>query len=910
MKDKQGKPIRWNVMLLAQMITSRTTELMNPNLIEYRALSALMDDDMVNVAIKMGVRKPKVFSEIQKRTKMDPDKLKDVLHRLLMTGICEFSYENPQHEKQYFVDIPVSGSAELSATNPWQLENIPEVSEYFEICSRDPVAPVAGMVGPGGNGIGMHVIPVEQAIEKENESVDVEHLSYWLKKYNKFALWPCQCRLMRQHNGMNTGDDPQEWCIGVGDFADFLVETKRGKYASYDRVMEILKEADENGFVHQTTNIDGENKVFIICNCNVNSCLALRTSQLFNAPNLSASAYTAEVDGSKCVACGKCVEKCPAGAVKLGQKLCTVDGPVKYPKVDTPDNHLRWGKEHFDENYRDHNRINCYPTGTAPCKTACPAHIAIQGYLELAKEGRYDEALELIKKDNPFPAICGRVCNKRCEAACTRGLVDRPVSIDEVKNFLAQRDLDAKTRYIPKKVIPKVDGEFDEKIAIIGAGPVGLSAAYYLALKGYQPTVFDENPQPGGMMVYGIPSFILEKDVVAAEIDVLRELGVEIKSGVKVGEDVTIPQLREQGYKAFYLAVGCQGSRSAGVPGEDATGIESAVDFLHRVEEDHNVKLPEKVVIIGGGNVAIDAARTATRCGAKSVRMFSLEQRDEMPALPNEIAEAEGENVCIDNGWGPKEFLKNKDGSLRAIVLKRCLSVKDENGRFNPKYDEDDTITLDCGEVVLCIGQRTDWGTLLDGSGVELERGRLKLDNVTYQTTAEDVFAGGDVVTGPKFVIDAIAAGHMASEVIHRYVRVGDLNSGRDRREFIELNKDKIVLSPDQYDRPERQEHGMNPKIDAKTSFHDARLPFTEEQVKLETSRCLSCGQSVVDTNKCIGCGVCTNQCMFDAIHLHRTRPQNTHMMKYEDKMKGIAPYMAKKAIKIVKRKIGEAVEK
>lgn len=909
MKDKEGKDIRWNVLLLAQMITSRSTELMNPELIEYRALSALMDDDMVNVAIKMGVRKPKVFSEIQKKTHMEPKRLEDVLHRLLMAGICEFSYENPQHEKQYFVDIPVSGSSELSVTNDWQRENIPEVSEYFEICSRDPVAPVAGMVGPGGSGVGMHVIPVEKAIEKENTSVDVEHLSYWMKKYNHFALWPCQCRLIRQHNGINTGDDPQEWCIGVGDFADFLVETNRGKYATYEEVLQVLKEADENGFVHQVTNIDGEEKIFIICNCNVNSCLALRTSQLFNAPNLSRSAYTAQVDGTKCVACGKCVEKCPAGAVKLGQKLCTVDGPVQYPKVDIPDNHIFWGKDRFDENYRDTNRINCYPTGTAPCKTACPAHIAIQGYLQLAKEGQYNKALELIKKDNPFPAICGRVCNKRCEDACTRGLVDRPVSIDEVKNFLAQRDLDARTRYIPKKTIPKVHGEFTEKIAIIGGGPAGLSAAYYLALKGYRPTVFDENPQPGGMMVYGIPSFILEKNVVAAEIEVLRELGVEIRSGIKVGKDVTIPELREQGYQAFYLAVGCQGSRKAGVPGEDAAGIESAVDFLHRIEEDHSVTLPEKVVIIGGGNVAIDAARTATRCGAKSVRMFSLEQRDEMPALPKEIAEAESEDVYIDNGWGPKEFLKNENGSLKAVVLKRCTSVKDETGKFHPTYDEADTITIDCGEAVLCIGQRTDWGELLDGSGVELNRGRLTLDPVTFQTTAKDVFAGGDVVTGPKFVIDAIAAGHMASEVLHRYVRKGDLNSGRDRREFIELNKKMIVLSPDQFDRPARQEHGMNPDIDAKHSFHDARLPFTEDQVKLETSRCLSCGQSVVDENKCLGCGVCTNQCMFDAISLHRTHPENTNMLRYEDRMKGIMPYMANKTIKIVKRKVKDALD-
>ena len=897
--------IRWNVLRLAQMITSRSTELVTPKTIEYRALSALMDDEMVYVATKMKVRKPKVFSEIQKLTGFETEKLEAVLDRLLMAGICEFSFENPQHEKQYFVDIPVSGSSELAATNPWQLENIPEVSEYFELCSFEPLAPIAGMVGPGGSGVGMHVIPVEKEIQKINTTMEVEHLSYWMKKYNKFALWPCQCRLMRQHNGLNTGNDVEEWCIAIGDFADYIVETKRGKYATYEEVEEVLQRADENGFVHQVTNIDGENKIFIICNCNVSACLALRTSQLFNNPLLSASAYRAHVNPDNCVACGKCVEHCPAGAVKLGQKLSTVDGPVKYPKVKTPEDQLWWGKKEWDMDFADTNRINCYDTGTAPCKTACPAHIAIQGYLQLAKEGRYDEALELIKMDNPFPAICGRVCNKRCEAACTRGNVDRAVAIDDVKNFLAQRDLDAETRYIPKKVIPKVHGTFDEKIAIIGAGPAGLSAAFYLAKLGYFPTVFEREAQPGGMMTYGIPSFKLEKDVVMAEIEVLKEMGVEFKLGVNVGEDVTIPELREQGYKAFYIAIGCQGSRKAGIPGEDADDVVSAVDFLKTVANDHGTKVEGKVVVIGGGNVAIDVARTAMRCGAEGVTMFSLEQRDEMPAADDEVEEALEENIVIENGWGPKEVVV-KDGKVTGVVFKRCTSVFDASHKFAPQYDENDTMTVDADFVVTSIGQSIDWGNMMKGLNVKFGRGNsLVIDEKTYQVEGEsDLFVGGDVMTGPKFVIDAIAQGHMASEVLHRYVRECVLSTGRDLREFIELDKTKIVIAPDQYDRPARQEVPCNPNIDKKTSFHDARLVFTEEQVKAETSRCLSCGASVVDEKKCIGCGVCTNQCKFDAIHLYRDRPDCTDMYTYEDRMKAILPWTIKRATRIVKKNI------
>ena len=339
--------------------------------------------------------------------------------------------------------------------------------------------------------------------------------------------------------------------------ATYIVETGRGEYITYDEAMAIFKKAEDNGFVHQITNIDGEQKIFGICNCNVNVCNALRTSQLFNTPNMSRSAYVARVETDQCVACGRCVEYCPAGAVKLGQKLCTKDGPVEYPRQELPDA-VKWGPDKWSIDYRDKNRINCYDTGTAPCKTACPAHIAVQGYLKLAAQGKYREALQLIKRENPFPAVCGRICNRRCEDACTRGTVDQAVAIDEVKRFIAQQDLDAATRFVPEKVIPKVDGAFDQQIAIIGGGPAGLSCAYYLAEKGYRPTVFEKERRLGGMLENGLPSFRLEKDVVQAEIDVLREMGVQFRCGVEVGKDVTIAQLREQGYQGFYVAVGLQ----------------------------------------------------------------------------------------------------------------------------------------------------------------------------------------------------------------------------------------------------------------------------------------------------------------------------------------------------------------
>ena len=886
------------ILKLGQKITDRIGHKVTVEDPEYWGLACVVTDEMAEVALKMKVRRPMTLEQLVKATGRDADSLEKLLYDMSVIGLLEYNWENPEHKKQYVLPMFVPGSAEFTNMNKQQLKEHPELARFFERMSRLPLEKVTPMVPPGGAGIGMHVIPVEKAIETENQSVDVEHISHWLKKYNgKYAASPCSCRMSRCTMGEGCADDPEDWCIGVGDMADYLVETHRGHYVTYDEVMQILQRAEDNGFVHQITNIDGENKIFAICNCNVNVCYALRTSQLFNTPNLSRSAYVARVTAENCVACGRCVEYCPAGAVKLGQKLCTKDGPVSYPQQELPDA-VKWGPEKWDEDYRDNNRINCYDTGTAPCKTACPAHIAVQGYLKMAAQGRYRDALALIKKENPFPAVCGRVCNRRCEDACTRGTVDQAVAIDEVKKFIAQQDLNAATRYIPPVVQPSNRGLFTEKIAIIGAGPAGLSCAYYLAEKGYRPTVFEKNERPGGMLVYGIPSYKLEKDVVDAEIEILREMGVEIRCGIEVGQDITLDELRGQGYKAFYIAIGCQGGRMAGIPGEDAEGVMTAVDFLRKVGEDEAHQVKGRAVVVGGGNVAIDVARTCGRCGADEVAMYCLESRDSMPASQGEIAEAEDEGVAINCGWGPKKIL-TEGGKVTGIVLKKCVSVFDAEGHFCPVYDEADTVTIPCEHVFLSIGQSILWGDLLAGSKVQLGRGSGAVaDPVTYQTAEPDIFVGGDVYTGPKFAIDAIAAGKEGAVSIHRFVQPdSSLVIGRNRRQFIELDKDHIVL--ESYDNSSRQITGMDESIDYRKSFRDAHKTFTEEQVKIETARCLGCGASVVDPNKCIGCGLCTTKCEFDAIHLYREHPECSKMIKSEDKMKGILPYMLKREFKI-----------
>ena len=897
-------PVREPILKLGKMITDRIPiklglEKLTADDPEYWGLAAMCTDEMAEIALKMGVRKPRTLKDMVKLTGKDEAYLEDILQKMSVNGVVEYNWENPQHEKQYELPMFVPGSAEFSNMNSDMLEKNPELGRFFERMSRLPLEKVTPMVPPGGAGIGMHVIPVEKAISMENNSVSIEHISHWLDKYNgRYAASPCSCRKSRKTFDEGCADDPADWCIAVGDMADYVVETnKGGRYITKEEALEILQKAEDNGFVHQITNIDGEDKIFAICNCNVNVCYALRTSQLFNTPNMSRSAYVAHVDKANCVACGRCVEYCPAGAVTLGQKLCKKDGTeVKYPVKPLPSD-KKWTSADWTEDYRDVNRINTHETGTAPCKTACPAHIAVQGYLKLAAQGRYTDALALIKKNNPLPAICGHVCNKRCEDACTRGKIDEAIAIDEVKKFIAKKDLDSATRYIPPKVVPATKGYFEEKVAIIGGGPAGISCAFYLAEKGYKPTIFEKNDKPGGMVVYGIPSFVIEKDIVAAEIDVLREMGVEIRCNVEVGRDVTIKQLREQGYTAFYIGIGCQGGRKTGVPGEDSKGVMTGVEFLHITTDDENYKLDGDTVVIGGGNVAIDVSRTAERCGDGKVTQVSLETRDIMPASPEEIELAESEGIIVKGGWGPKEIL-SEDGKVTGIVFKRCIAVKDETGKFNPEYDENETMTIPCKNVILSVGQSIEWGSLLEGTKVELGRGNGPVaDPVTYQTAEPDIFVGGDVYTGPKFAIDAIAAGKQGAISIHRYVQPhSSLTIGRDPNYYKELDKDDILV--ENYDNTGRQHPGMKPGADKK-SFRDYKLTFTEEQVKKETARCLGCGASIVDYNQCIGCGICTTKCEFDAIHLRRDLPECSNMRKSEDKLKYILPYGAKQAVKI-----------
>lgn len=851
---------------------------------EYIFVDALIeDDDLLDVLLKIDFRHPMYVTELADRIEKTVEETAEIVERLAGLGFIEY---DPDEDGVDRLTIPVflPGIMELGVMDLQKCVEHPEITYAFQKHAQNLTDMVAGIV-PMGKGL-CRAIPVEKAIKNDSRKVEKEEISYFIDKYYpSIALQPCQCRRARRYNGEGAHSLEGEWCISLGYFAEHCIRTNKGRRLTKEETYEIIQKAEDLGYVHNLTNIYGPEESCFICNCEWSTCLALRTGWYCNSPNLMATNYRATVNRADCVACGQCVEVCPTNAVKLGQRICeknpTQLKSALIPGVDG------WKQSDFHGQLLTEKEY-VVETGTSPCKTMCPAHIAVQGYIKLAAQGKYREALELIKKENPLPAICGSICNHRCEDACTRGEIDEAVAIDEIKKFIAELELKSEERYIPKK-------EFDEgkKIAVIGSGPAGLSCAYYLAVMGHQVTVFEKEKKIGGMLALGIPSFRLEKDIIDAEVEVLKALGVKFITGAEVGKYVTIQELRLEGYEGFYIAIGAQGGRRLGIEGENAQGVVSGIEFLRGINNGDFTSISGKTVVIGGGNVAIDVARSAVRISNDFVSLYSLESREQMPASIDEVEDTIKEGISINNGWGPKRIL-TEEGKVIGVEFKRCTSVYDVEGKFAPTYDENDTMIVECENVLTAIGQTIEWGSLIDGTKVELNANKTAKTvlitevktNLTsaevgiepttyyldspfevYQTAEPDIFVGGDVFTGPKFAIDAIAAGKEAAESLHRFVWKGhSLVLGRDRRNLEAFDKDNVDLST--YDTTPRQRPVVN-AANAKT-FHDVRLTLSEEQIKKETSRCLGCGIAIVDQTLCWGCGICTTRCKFDAITLEK----------------------------------------
>ena len=861
--------IRENLIKLCEKIGDGHYKI-TPDCAEYKVFEQWMTDEQITLLLAIkGAMKPNFVGGIARRAGMDKEKARQMLHELTEIGLLVQVLVPKIGLEIYLQPLYTPGVFEFLLLNEPFCRAHPEIAYAFEQHATDSQTEHA-MNTPMGAGI-MRVIPVENAIPAEAQQIDKERVSYYIEKNaDHLCALPCQCRRVRKLMGEGAGDMDESFCLFMGHCADMFINLGRGKKLTKEEAYEMMRHVEEIGCVHQITTLEDGN-TFAICNCQPESCLALGVTQYFNTPAFTQSNYVAEIDREKCVACGQCVDKCANNAIKLGQKLCAKE-PIVYEQQELPDD-LDWPEERWNPGYRS-GRKHVADSGTAPCKTACPAHIAVQGYIKLAAQGKYLDALELIKKENPFPAVCGRICNRRCEDECTRGSIDNAVAVDEVKRFIADKELDRATRFVPKKL-----HHFDKKIAVIGAGPAGLSCAYFLACDDYKVTVFDKNAQPGGMLRYGIPAFRLEREVLDAEIEVLRELGVEFKCGVEIGKDITLDQLRKDGYEAFYLGIGAQKSAKLGIPGEDTDGVYGGIDFLRMVNEGEKLKLGKKVVVIGGGNVAMDVARTAVRLGADTTVVYRRKEEN-MPADPAEVAEAKEEGI--------KFLFEHKPLEIKAVKGKVSELVCDAGA-------------VKCNTVIAAIGQTADWGALDIGELKTNAKGYAEADGVTYQTAQPDIFVGGDIYTGPRFAIDAIAAGKQGAISIHRYVQEGQsLTIGRDRLEYKALDKNNLDLDEIKadYDSTPRQNPG---RIDV-AEFRDNRQTFTEEQLKKETARCLGCGVSVIDPNKCLGCGVCTTRCKFDAIHLKKRT--NVDSIAYETRKKVLPEFIAERQRKIEIRKL------
>ena len=827
---------------------------------EYVILEAGVTEDMADVGLCLGSYEKHSAAEVAQMLNKPEDWCHEELMKLAVYGACFVN--NINGVDMFWTETWIPGTMEMIVNNMDNIRKYPVVAYAMEAYGRVR-GPLSSGAFPIGVGL-MRVIPIESAIHGESRRAGYEEISKYLEKNMIFSVSNCSCLTDREVMGEGCGHLKEDMCIQMGHAAEYYIRTGRGRQITREEAYAILRKAEGNGLMHEIPNTDGSGHTHAICNCCGCGCLSLRTAAMFKNVDMVRSNYTAKVDWQKCVACGQCVENCPVNALKLGQKLCSSAPVVKNITTAVTPRDEDWTEDKWNPNYRL-NRENVVDTGTAPCKTNCPAHIGVQGYIKLAAQGRYAEALDLIKKENPLPAVCGRICNRKCEQACTRGEIDSPVAIDEIKKFVAQLELDKASRVIPPK---RFDTNSHIKIAVIGAGPAGLSCAYYLALDGYSVTVFEKENRPGGMLTLGIPEFRLEKEVVAAEIDIIKEMGVVFQTGVEVGKDITLNELRAQGYAAFYLAIGASGGRKLGLDGENAAGVYTGVDFLRRINSGEALTLPGRTIVIGGGNVAVDAARVAARCHSENVALYCLESRSQMPASEEELEEAEVEGVLVYNGYGPKAIL-TKDGHVTGMEFKKCLSVFDGSGRFAPVFDENDTMTIAADHIILSVGQMIQWGDLLAGSAVQLNANQtIAADSFTYQTNQPDIFTGGDCYTGPRFAIDAIAAGKQGAVSIHRFVHAGhSLVIGRDRRQYKALNTEAAVI--EEYDNTPRQKPDTLDRIPA-GSFADPRGVLTEAQLKAETSRCLGCGAVILDEYMCLGCGQCTTKCKFDAIHLER----------------------------------------
>ncbi len=551
------------------------------------------------------------------------------------------------------------------------------------------------------------------------------------------------------------------------------------------------------------------------------------------------------VDEEKCNGCGDCAEACPVSITDTfngslaDRKAVYRLYPQAIPNVFTIDKQL----------------------APPPCRATCPAGVNAQGYVALISKGDFLGALDVVRDRMPFAGVCGRICHHPCESKCNRAEIDTPVSVRNLKRFVADYECDLleKGESVERKdteIVQPEKQDYSEKVAIVGGGPAGLTCAADLAKLGYPVTLFDANDKLGGMMRNGIPPYRLPRETLDREIQLMLDEGVEVQSGKRLGEDFSLADLKEkQGYKSVFVATGAQLAKKIPLEGSDAEGLVYGIPFLHETNGGGKPDLGKRIAVIGGGNVAMDVARSAVRVAqGATVSLYCLESRVEMPAHEWEITEAEEEGVLINPSWGPKRVAQS-DGKVKALELVRCTSVFDEQHRFNPSFDKNETTSFDADTIILAVGQACDLSFL--GDDMKTNRGAIEVDRLTLETSVPDVFAGGDTATGPASLVQAVEQGHRAAISIHRHLRGEDLSVAREPVE----RPTELAPIPNWADCAEKPRAEMPTASleDRVTSFMEIDSGYTEETAMAEAQRCLNCGG-------CSACRECVRVCKAHAI--------------------------------------------
>ncbi len=907
--------LRKKIIRLSKLFSGKLSRYyrINAESYEYRILSILLTEKQADVALAAGLRKERTVSVLSRKSGYTIEEVTRVANDLAELGL--FSTWMDDGTRKYYMDAFFPATMINVLTNKTVVANHPELGELYDkyAAKLDDMFPDNRAVGTGM----VRVLPVQDSVSIDSSAAAVrigtqddddddesdesdgsdesaegisdddgivskyEKISFYLNKANRFCLSSCACAVARRLTCEGDGFIEDDKCLHLDRMAEYYIETCRGREISRQEAFDFIRKTDAAGYLHVLVNTYGRGRALTICTSKYSTCFGLRGAISRGTYASVASNFIAGYSESDCIACKECMKKCPTNALRMSSRFSMAD----IQKILSPKRRRENEAEHID--YRD-SFEECDKSGTSPCISFCRLQMPVQSFLELTKAGEYEKAYGLMLENNPFPSITSLLCVCKSERNCLRFRMDEPVAIKDIERFLSEKC----SGTYPLPNTQKIDGgTYDDRIAIIGSGVAGMSCAYFLAKKGYRPVIFEKQRIPGGALATHVPAYRIKRDVVEQEILKLERMGVEIRCGISVGEDITIDELRNAGFRAFLVAIGMQKGEIMPAAGNDADGIYTGMDYLRKLNMNEITTHKGAVVIVGDGIVAFSIARSIIRKSGNDVFLFTSCRREEIDMELEELLNTESEGVEIVNGWAISEVL-NTDGRVSAAVFKKIvrknpydISRGDEEDDDDDAYDDEDTRTIECATLIYAGQQKVDWCGLDKQFGVEVnpENDLPTINERTLETSAPGVFVAGEMAEGEFGAADSINEGRLAAESIHRYLRQGqNLVAGRRKGNYSPVNKDAVNYQTIDYVRVQRINADYEKKHMNRRNFSLGKKTYTEDQAKLESSRCLNCGKVAYDDGKCIGCGQCVVKCPTGAIWMEKRARRDSFSSGYD----------------------------